>query len=184
MSLDTANQILGGAFSSRINMNLREGKHWAYGAYSLIYDTAAQRPFIVYAPVQTDKTKESIAEVLKELSAIRSNGAQPPTAEELAKAKDQKILTLPGRWETNSAVLGDIVEIVRYALPEDYWDTFADKVRALTLADISAQADRSLHPDRMVWVIVGDRQKIETGIKDLNLGAIHYLDADGNPAGG
>ena len=80
--------------------------------------------------------------------------------------------------------MGDIVEMVRFSFPEDYWDTFAGKVRTLTLGDISAQADRSLHPDRLVWVIVGDRQKIETGIKELNLGAIHYLDADGNPVGG
>ena len=184
LALDTANHILGGAFSSRINMNLREDKHWSYGAQSLIFDTAAQRPFIVYAPVQTDKTRESIAEVQKELTGIRSGGDRPPTPEELAKVKDQQTLTLPGRWETNAAVMGDIVEMVRFSFPEDYWDTFAGKVRTLTLGDISAQADRSLHPDRLVWVIVGDRQKIETGIKELNMGAIHYLDADGNPVGG
>jgi len=180
LALDTANQILGGAFSSRINMNLRENKHWSYGASSLIYSTAAQRPFIVYAPVQTDKTRESIAEIQKELNAIHSGGAMPPTADELAKAKDQKTLTLPGRWETNRAVMSDIAEMVRYSLPDDYWDTYAGRVRALTMADITAQADRSLHPDRMVWVVVGDRQKIEAGIKELRLGEIHYIDADGN----
>jgi len=184
LALDTANQILGGAFSSRINMNLREDKHWSYGAQSLIYDTAAQRPFLVVAAVQTDKTSESMAEVQKELTGIRSGGDMPPTADELAKAKDQKTLTLPGRWETNGAVMGDIVEMVRFSLPESYWDTYAQKIRAVTLQDVSAQANRSLHPDQMVWVIVGDREKIEAGVKGLNLGAVHYLDADGNPVGG
>ena len=184
LALDTANQILGGAFSSRINMNLREDKHWSYGAQSLVYDTAAQRPFLVVAAVQTDKTSDSMAEVHKELIGIRSGGGMPPTADELVKAKDQKTLTLPGRWETNSAVMGDISEMVRFSLPEDYWDTYAEKIRALTLQDVSAQADRSLQPDRMVWVIVGDRDKIEAGIKQLQLGAIHYIDADGNPADG
>ena len=162
-------------------MNLREDKHWSYGAQSLVYDTAAQRPFLVVAAVQTDKTSQSMAEVEKELTGIRSGGGMPPTADELVKAKDQTTLTLPGRWETNGAVMGDIVEMVRFSLPEDYWDTYAQKIRALTLQDVAAQADRSLHPDRMVWVIVGDREKIEAGIKKLKLGAIHYIDADGNP---
>jgi zinc protease len=184
LALNTANHILGGAFSSRINMNLREDKHWSYGAQSLIFDTAAQRPFIVYAAVQTDKTRESMAEIQKELTGIRGGGDKPPTAEELAKVKDQKTLTLPGRWETNAAVMSDIVEMVRFSYPEDYWDTFASRVRALTLDDITAQADRSLQPGKMVWVIVGDRAQIEAGIRELNLGEIHYLDADGNPVGG
>jgi zinc protease len=178
--LDAANQILGGAFSSRINLNLREDKHWSYGAQSLIFDTAAQRPFIVYAPVQTDKTRESIAEVQKELTGIRGGGDKPPTAEELAKVKDQMTLTLPGRWETNAAVMGDIVEMVRFSYPENYWEEYESKVRSITLDDVSAQANQSLRPENMVWVIVGDRAKIEAGIRDLKLGEVHYLDADGN----
>ncbi|TAJ95104.1 MAG: insulinase family protein [Gammaproteobacteria bacterium] len=183
LPLDALNQILGGAFSSRLNMNLREDKHWSYGARSGIVDTAAQRPFIVMAPVQTDKTKESLAEVLKELQGVLKGGARPATAEELAKVKDQKTLTLPGRWETNAAVLGDIVEIERFSLPKDYWNAFASEVRGLDLEDIAAVTDKYLRPDRMIWVVVGDRAKIEAGIKELNLGAIHYIDADGNPAG-
>jgi zinc protease len=183
LSLDALNQILGGAFSSRLNMNLREDKHWSYGARSGIMDTAAQRPFIVMAPVQTDKTKESLAEVLKELQGVLKGGARPATAEELAKVKDQKTLTLPGRWETNTAVLGDIVKIERFSFPQDYWNTFAGKVRALDLAEVAAAADKYLRPDRLIWVVVGDRAKIETGIRELHLGEIHYIDADGNRVG-
>jgi len=164
-------------------MNLREDKHWSYGAQSLMFDAAGQRPFFVYAPVQTDKTKESMAEIQREIEAIRSGGDQPPTDEELARIQDKKTLTLPGRWETNGAVMGDIVEMVRFGIPEDYWDGYVGRVRALTLEDVGGQADRVLQPDRMVWVVVGDRAKIEAGISDLGLGDIRLIDADGNSAG-
>jgi zinc protease len=182
-AIDSMNDILEGSFTARLNMNLREDKHWSYGALSLVWEAAAQRPFLVYAPVQTDKTKESLAEIRKELTGIRSGGERPPTREELDKVKDQKTLTLPGRWETNSAVMRDIVEMVRFGLDETYWDTYADEVRALGLEDIKKQADTALRPDNTVWVVVGDRSKIEPGIRELGLGEIRFIDADGNPVG-
>ncbi len=180
LAIEAMNDILGGSFTARINMNLREDKHWSYGARSLVFDTAAQRPFIAFAPVQTDKTAESIAEINKEVTGIRGD-AMPPTEEELAKIKDQKTLTLPGRWETNGAVLGDIVQMQRFGLPDDHWSTYAATVRALSLADVSRQAERVLQPGKMTWVIVGDRAKIESGIRDLGLGEVRFLDPDGNP---
>jgi zinc protease len=183
LAIDSLNHIFGGSFSARINMNLREDKHWSYGARSVIVDTAAQRPFVVYSSVQTDKTAEALAEVQKELTGIRRGGERPPTPDELGKVKDQKTLTLPGRWETGGAVLADIVEMVCFDLDEDYWDTFADEVRALTLDDIKGQADAALQPDHTVWVVVGDRAKIEPGIRDLGLGELQFIDADGNPVG-
>ncbi|NNF51145.1 MAG: hypothetical protein HKN59_01785, partial [Gammaproteobacteria bacterium] len=79
------------------------------------------------------------------------------------------------------AVRGDILEMQRFGLPDDYWATYAGTVRALTLADVSAQAERVLQPSRMTWVIVGDRAKIEDKIRALELGEISFLDADGNP---
>jgi zinc protease len=180
-AIDSMNAILGGSFTARLNMNLREDKHWSYGAQSLIWDAAAQRPFLVYAPVQTDKTAEALAEIHKELTGIRKGGDRPPTPDELGKVKDQRTLTLPGRWETNGAVLNDIVEMVRFDLDEDYWDTFADEVRTLTLDDIKGQADAALQPDHTVWVVVGDRAEIEPGIRELGLGELRFIDADGNP---
>ena len=90
---------LGGGFTARINMNLREDKGWSYGAQSLLWDAAGQRPFIILAPVQTDRTAESMAEIDKEIGSIRSGGDRPPTAEELARVKDQRTLTLPGAGE-------------------------------------------------------------------------------------
>ncbi|RMG56001.1 MAG: insulinase family protein [Acidobacteria bacterium] len=178
IAIETVNNILGGTFTSRINMNLREGKHWSYGAFSLLVGARGQRPFIVYAPVQTDKTKESVIEVLKELRGIL--GERPITQEELTKAQKNQTLTLPGRWETIGAIGSTIAEIVRYGLPDDYYRTYPDKVRALTLADLSRVARKVIHPDNLVWVIVGDREKIEPGIRQLGLGEIYVIDANGN----
>ena len=183
LQIETMNNVLGGGFTARINMNLREDKGWSYGAQSLLIDAAGQRPFFVFAPVQTDRTAESMAEIDKETSSIRSGGDRPPTAEELARVKDQRTLTLPGRWETNRAVMADLVQMVRFGLPDDYWATYASSVRGLSLAEIRSEADRVLQPDRMIWVVVGDRARIEESVQALDLGEIRFLDADGNRIG-
>jgi zinc protease len=177
--IETMNSILGGTFTSRINMNLREDKHWTYGARSSMSPARGQRPFIAYAPVQTDKTKESMIEMDKELRGIL--GKRPITEEELGKSQKNQTLKLPGSWETNDRVAASIGEIVRFGLPEDYFTTYPDKVRALSLADLTKAADEVVHPDQMVWIIVGDRSKIESGIKELGWGDIQLLDQDGNP---
>ncbi|HJU69211.1 MAG TPA: pitrilysin family protein [Gemmatimonadaceae bacterium] len=180
IAIITMNDILGGSFTSRVNMNLREGKHWSYGAFSLLFDARGQRPFIVYAPVQTDKTKESLAEVVSELRGIVRD--KPVTPEELAKAQANLTLSLPGQWETIGAVGGSIAEIVRFDLPHDYYNTFSTKVRELQVADLANVARETVQPDKLVWVVVGDRTKIEAGIRELNLGPLQFLDADGKPA--
>jgi zinc protease len=179
MGILTLNEIFGGSFTSRINMNLREGKHWSYGAFTLLFDARGQRPFIVYAPVQTDKTKESLTEVISELRGIVRD--RPVTPEELAKAQANLTLSLPGQWETIGAVGGSVAEIVRFDLPHDYYATFASNVRALQVADVSGAARETVQPDKLVWVVVGDRAKIESGIRELNLGPLSFLDADGKP---
>ncbi len=171
------NNVLGGQFISRLNMNLREDKHWSYGAGSVFFDARGPRPFIVYAPVQTDKTKESVAEIVKELKGIR--GARPVTADELQAAKDGLVLTLAGRWETSRAVGSSIGEIVRFGFADDYYSGYPAKVRATTLADVAA-ASSVIQPDRLVWVIAGDRAKIEPGLRELGLGEIRAIDSDGN----
>ncbi len=184
LQIESMNDIIGGSFTSRINMNLREDKHWSYGARAILLDAAGQRPYYAYAPVQTDKTAESMAEIDKELRGIRSGGGTPPTQAELSRVTDQNTLTLPGRWETNTSVMASIAEMTRFGLPSDYWDTFADAVRGVTLADVRAQADRALQPDNLVWIVVGDRVVIEDKIRALNLGEMRFLDADGNPVEG
>jgi zinc protease len=179
IAIETMNNILGGTFTSRINMNLREDKHWSYGAFTILFGARGQRPFIAYAPVQTDKTKESAVELGKELREVLST--KPITDEETAKAVSNQTLELPGSWETMNAVGASIADIVRYGLPDNYYQTYAEKIRQLKTPQLSAAAQKLLVPDKLVWVIVGDRSKIEAGIRELNLGEIHLIDSDGNP---
>jgi zinc protease len=179
-AIETVNQVFGGAFVSRLNMNLREDKHWSYGAGSFFRDARGQRPFLVYTSVQADKTKESLQEVVKELRGVA--GEKPLTADELAMAQSDLTLSLPGRWETNQAVAGSLAEIVTFGLARDYFDTYAAAVRSLTLANANAVARKVFRPDNAVYVVVGDRSKIEAGIRELNLGEVRLIDADGQPA--
>ncbi len=178
IAIETMNNILGGTFTSRINMNLREDKHWAYGAFTFLVDARGQRPFIAYAPVQTDKTKQAIAEMAGEIRAIISN--KPITQGELEKVRKKQILELPGSWETMTAVASAIAQIVQYQLPMDYFAHYPRKVKGLDVEQVEAAAKHVLHPEKLVWVVVGDRGKIEPEIRELGFSEIHFLDADGN----
>ncbi len=171
------NNALGGTFAARLNMNLRENKHWSYGAQSLLWAARGQRPFIAFAPVQTDKTKESLAEMNKELHDILSQ--RPLTIAELEQVQASETLSLPGSRETIDEVAQSIADLVHFGLPDDYYETFAGKVRALKTSDVNDAAKMVVHPDNMIWVVVGDRAKVEAGIKELNLGELRLMDADG-----
>ncbi|HEY8258534.1 MAG TPA: pitrilysin family protein [Gemmatimonadales bacterium] len=178
-AIETMSAVLGSDFGSRLNMNLREDKHWAYGAFSFIRDARGQRPFLAYAPVQTDKTKEAMAELLKELRGIVAD--RPIQPSELERAKASLTLTLPGSWETMDAVAGSIDDIVAFGLDDRYFDTYAEKIRSQTVATVTAAARSAVQPDHLVWIIVGDRAKIEAPIRELGLGTVQALDADGKP---
>lgn len=173
------NDDIGGAFSSRLNMNLREDKHWSYGVGSFLLGLRGQRPYLVFAPVQTDKTKESMVEVDKELREFLSN--RPATQEELTRIQSNETLSLPGSRETLNEVGGSITNMVEYRWPDDYYDTMAGKIRALKTSELDAAAKQVIFPDHLVWVVVGDRAKIEAGIRELNFGELRFIDADGNP---
>ena len=178
-AIEAMTSLLGGQFTSRVNMNLREAKHWSYGSFTFVWDARGQRPFIAYAPVQTDKTKESMIEVDRELRGIL--GPKPVTADELAKAQANLTLTLPGNWETMDAVQGSLEQMVTFGLDDHYFETYAQRIRALTIPDAAGAAQEAIRPDHLVWVVVGDRAKIEAGIRELNFGEIRFLDADGKP---
>ncbi len=177
IAIEALNDLLGGTFTSRINMNLREDKHWSYGARSGLRDAKGPRAFVVSAPVQTDKTKESLLELQKELAELI--GARPGTEAELDQVKAHQTLSLSGRWETSSAVLGSLAEIVQYGLPDDHWSTYPEKVRALSTDEVNAAAKRIVDPARCVWIVVGDREKIEQGVRDAGIGEVIVIDADG-----
>jgi len=173
------NNILGGDFTSRINMNLREDKHWSYGAHSEIWEAKGQRVYLVYSSVQCDKTADSMREVQKELQWIA--GEKPPTAEEFAKTQADVVLGLPGSWETIGRVADSVEEIVQYNLPDTYYKDYPARIKGLQTEAVQDAARRVIKPNSLVWVIVGDKVKIEASIKALGLGDIKYIDADGNP---
>lgn len=177
LQLQMMNEVLGASFNSRINMNLREDKGWSYGARSAIQNTQSQRPFIVRAPVQSDKTAESMSEIYRELSSLTSS--QPAKPEELARSLDKRTLTLPGRWETASSVEGDIASMVKYNLKDDYWDRYVKELRDITLEQVNDSAKTYITPDNMVWLVVGQRSQIEQKIRDLNIGEVVLIDDDG-----
>ena len=179
LPLQIVNNIFGGTFSSRINMNLREDKHWSYGVNARLAAARGQRLYMSSSPVQTDKTRESLQELVQEYANIA--GAKPITAEELRGAQSNETLGLPGSFETAGQLGNAYSTILQYGLPDDYYNTFTDKVMALTPAQANALAARSVTPNNLVWVVVGDMAKVETGIRDLKLGDVIKIDANGNP---
>ncbi len=179
VALEQMVSILGGDFTSRINMNLREDKHWAYGAGGFVMGAKAERPFIVYAPVQTDKSAESVTELRKEISEFITT--RPVTQEELDKVKTNQILSLPGQWETNSAVNSSMVNLIKYDLPDDYYQNYDSSVRNLSLKDVREVSKAVVKPDAVNWFMVGDRAKIADKLDGLGFDNIIEIDADGNP---
>jgi zinc protease len=175
--LQTANGVFGGEFTARINMNLREDKHWAYGAYSFAIDTFGQSPLIAQASVQTDKTAESMQELLREFKEFSST--RGPSEEEIAKIKGNDVRSLPGRYETSNSVLSALSDIVVNKRADNYVQTLKASIEAQSNADITAAAARHYRPEQLTWVVVGDLAKIEAGIRKLGFEQIQVLDANG-----
>jgi zinc protease len=180
IAVDAFNDILGGAFTSRVNMNLREDKGWSYGVDTTVFQTQAQRPFLAIAPVQADETAASMREIKREIEEFIST--QAATDAEVETSKKRSTLTLPGRWETARAVARDIAELVRFGLPDDYWSNYAGLVGRLAVADVNSAAQRLLRPTQMTWLVVGDLSVIEQDVRALGFGEVHVVDVDGNPA--
>ncbi|MDE0165348.1 MAG: pitrilysin family protein [Bryobacterales bacterium] len=177
IAIDTMNSVLGGNFTSRINMNLREDKHWSYGARSMLMDARGPRLFFAYASVQTDKTKESVQELQRELTDILHD--RPPTEEELMRYQHLQTTRLPGRFETNRSLMSALREIINFGLPEDYYDTYAGKLAGLELDDIKAAAERVVKPNRMTWIVIGDLAKVEEGLRQLQFDQVQKMNTDG-----
>ncbi len=174
---DAANGVLGGSFTARLNMNLREAKGWTYGASSFINEQRGPQNFGVATSVQTDKTSEALTEIDKEIRAIRKE--RPATQSELDMMVKGNVLSLPGQFETNQAFVSYLQHVSLYDKPYDYLTTLPAKYSALTPAAITNAADEMLRPDAMSWVIVGDLSKIEAKVRALGLGAVEVWDAEG-----
>jgi zinc protease len=174
--LQLMNLTLGGNFASRINMNLREKNGYTYGASSGFSFRKAAGPFQVGSGVRTDVTAPAVEEVFNELRGIVE---RPITSEELARAKDGLANSLAGAFETSSNAVNNFSNVFIYDLGLDYYAKYASQVRAVTPAQTADVAKRYVVPDKMVVVAVGDRAKIETELKALELGPVELRDAEG-----
>ncbi len=174
-----ANNILGGEFTSRINMNIREDKGWSYGAFGFLIDTKGQRPYLSFAPVQSDKTSATMIELKKEISEfVTTNKA---TEKEFEKTKNNEVLSLPGIWETMNSVRNSIGNINRYNLPLNYYQNYSKDIKSIDLKEVQEVASEIIHPENISWIIVGDVNQIKEQVKELNYGEIIIIDGDGNP---
>jgi zinc protease len=175
--LEVMNSILGGLFSSRVNLNLREAHGWTYGAYSLFQYRKAAGPFFVATGVRRDVTGPAVGETLKEIARI---GASPISADELELARDSLVRSLPGLFETNAGTVGSFAGVFVYDLGLDYYARYAQQIAAVNVANVQDVAKRYLVPEKLVIVAVGDRSKIAPQLEKLTLGRPELRDADGN----
>lgn len=179
LAIQAMNNVLGGTFTARINMNLREEKGWAYGARTMLQNAKGDRPFLVYAPVQIDRTADSIAELIRELEAIRTTA--PITRDEMQRVILGLTRELPGSFETSGAVLSSLVTSARYGRPLDFAATLTDRYEALTLGELQTAADDIVHPESLVWIIVGDLREIREPVEALGIAPIEIWNDDGEP---
>ncbi|MBI1186947.1 MAG: insulinase family protein [Alphaproteobacteria bacterium] len=179
LAQDVMNDSFGGLFSARLNMNLREAKGWSYGAYSFFREGRGPRPWLIYAPVQTDRTVESVAEVRRELADVASG--RPISAEEFERARTQALRSLPGSFESTSNVLGALTGAQSIGRPLDWTATLTERLRALTLEEARAASVQIIDADDLVWIIVGDRAQIEAGLRGLNIAPVEIWDESGRP---
>jgi len=168
------NTVLGGAFSSRLNLNLREKHGYTYGAQSQFDMRLSAGPFVAAAGIQTDKTADALKEFFIELNGI----LQPVPADELTRAKHYVSLRYPLGFETTGDIAARLEQAVVYHLPDDYFSTYVQKIEAVTAADVQRVAQKYVVPDKVAVVIAGDRAAIEPGIRALNLGPIKIMTVD------
>jgi predicted Zn-dependent peptidase len=166
------NTILGGSFTSRLNQNLRETRGYTYGAGSRFDMRRAAGPFMAGAEVTGTKTDSALVEFMKELRAM---GDTVPAAE-LEKARQYLVLQMPGDFETTTDLAGQLAGLVRYGLPLDYYDTYAQRVQAVTQADVQRVARQYVDPSRFAIVVVGDRKTVEPAVRALNLAPVVVRD--------
>ncbi len=177
--VEVMNTDLGGLFSSRINMNLREAHGYTYGAGSVFSYHRAPGPFIVYSDVRTDVTAPATTEMFNELRRMRDTQLTPA---EMVLSKDSIARSLPGRFERGTEAAGTFAELFTYDLPLDYFSRLPEHINAVTIEQVQGVAQKYIQPQKMIVLAVGDRAKIEEEMKKLNLGKIEIRDTDGKVA--
>ncbi len=174
-----ANEILGGSFVSRVNLNLREDKGWSYGSRTALGTDPFQPLFSVRAPVQADKTVQAIEELQREL--IEYIGRRPATVEEFNQARERSLRSSAGRFETGRAVLNSLLASAEMGRPWQYPVHYSEALRKLTLDAVQAAAGELVRPDRLTWVIVGDLARFAGEVRALGLGEVVEIDVFGQP---
>jgi predicted Zn-dependent peptidase len=167
LTLTAANEVLGGDFLARINMDLRETKGWSYGSYSNVGLREDLVPYSISAPVQADKTGPAIGALMQHVRDFTTS--KGVTATELGQVVNGNTRQLAGQFETSSAVLNALRGLALYRRPDNYWETVADRYRAMTPAALDQAARRVLDPKKIVWVVVGDAAKVRPQLTGLGL---------------
>jgi zinc protease len=175
------NTMLGGLFSSRINMNLREEHGYTYGASSFFRFYRGTGPFIAFAQVRTDVTAPATEQLFKELDGIHT---RPLTDAELRQAKNSIIRSLPGEFESAGGVNGQLSTLWLFGLPLDYYASLPAKIEAVTSADAQAAAAKYIRPENLLIVEVGDKSKIGQSLNDLKLGTVEEWSEKGASGAG
>ncbi len=173
-ALQVMNDILGGAFTSRLNQNLREEHGYAYDASSLFDCRLLPGPFTAHAAVQTSVTDSAIMEFMNELKAIR----EPVRDDELLRAKNYITLRYPRNFESVENIADRLVELAVYNLPDEYFNTYADHILRVDKEDVLRTSRKYIDPENIAIIVVGDRKKIEQGILDLHLAPVHTMEVD------
>ncbi|HKV62287.1 MAG TPA: pitrilysin family protein [Candidatus Acidoferrum sp.] len=174
--VEVMNTDLGGLFSSRINMNLRETHGYTYGAFSFFSYHRSPGPFMAASDVRTDVTAPATTEMFNELRRMRETQMTPA---EMLLSKDSIARSLPGRFERGTSAAATFAELFTYDLPLNYFSTLPDRINAVTAEQAQAVAQKYILPDKMIVLALGDRAKIEEEMKKLNLGKVEIRDTDG-----
>ncbi len=178
--LEVLNSVLGGSFSGRLNLNLREDKGYTYGAFTSLRYGNVQSVFLGSAPVESSVTKEAILEMLREFEDLHL-WRRPVTLEELAHAKENLVRGFAQRFETLSQIAGEIAELEGYGREPEELRQYPERVESVTLETLEAAARKYLDGAHSILVVVGDKAKVSEGLLSLDLGPVVRLDADGDP---
>ncbi|MDB5702651.1 MAG: insulinase family protein, partial [Sphingomonadales bacterium] len=165
--LRQVNDVLGGSFLSRLNTDLRETKGWSYGVSASVASVENRVPFMISAPVQADRTGDSIAAIIADVKSFL--GPKGTTADELERTTNGSIRELPGNFETSDAVLSAMQRIIYLGRPDNFYTTLADRYRKMTVADFDKAARAAIDPDKLVFVVVGDAAKVKPQLDKLGL---------------
>ena len=180
-ALQVMNTILGGQFQSRLNANIREQKGYSYGVNSTFGFGKGPGAFRAGGSIFSGKTDAALVEFMKELKGIVSE--KPITDEEIKTAKESLIQGLPQRFASVTAISNAITSLTVLGVPDDYYQTYAKNVSAVTKEDLQRVARKYIDLEHLAIVIVGDRAQVEAALKATNIAPITYIDVEGNPAG-